>query len=257
MVSVPGPGPAPVLAPQLKLEPISSVPAQVTTPGPGWAMPRWLGLHLADTMCPGHAEHPQSQHQVSGHRVTIGVHSQAKKRPRPSSSTVCPLQQPSSADTYLTSSFLCGGGVGRGRLGPEGLKSMHGQECVLGLFALSPDILCFYGFSGLLRMRATQNQARPDTGQTILANEMHNSGSQETRRTPGGGAGGSSTGVLCRMHLCRTREERAGLQPKGWEAGHRTACPLTTAMACHSLSREDRGQPGLPGWQLSNGHKAH
>lgn len=29
------------------------------------------------------------------------------------------------------------------------------------------------------------------------------------------------------------------------------------AVACHSLSREDGGQPGLPGQQLSNGHKAH
>lgn len=133
MVSVPGPGPAPVLAPQLKLEPSSSVPAQVTTPGPGWAMPRWLGLHLADTMCPGHAEHPQSQHQVSGHRVTIGVHSQANKRHRPSSSTTCPLQKPSSADTYLTSSFLWGGG---GTNRPRGVK-------VNAWAGVCPGAICF------------------------------------------------------------------------------------------------------------------
>lgn len=40
MVSIPGQGPAPMLVPQLGFEPSSSVPAQVTTPGPGWAVPR-------------------------------------------------------------------------------------------------------------------------------------------------------------------------------------------------------------------------
>jgi hypothetical protein len=101
-------------------------------------------------------------------------------------------------------------------------------------------------------MGATQNQARADTGQSLLIECT-----KEAKRL-GGPQGRVLTGVVFyKLHLCRRQEERTGLQPKGQGGRDRTACPPAPAVACHSLSREDRGQPGLPGRQLSNGHKAH
>lgn len=67
---------------------------------------------------------------------------------------------------------------------------------------------------------------------------------------------GISTGQCWRSHLLAREGEKGWHWPRGWEEG----CNLSFPCCCCRLLpivREDRGKPCLPGWQLSNGSKAH
>lgn len=67
---------------------------------------------------------------------------------------------------------------------------------------------------------------------------------------------GILTGWCWSVHLLARERGKGWPQSKGRGGGLRPLVPLPSLLPAAPV-REGRGQPCLPGWQLSNGSKAH
>lgn len=111
------------------------------------------------------------------------------------------------------------------RLRPRGIKDNAWAGSVLGLFTLSSYSLCFCNLSGLLRRRATWNQARAHTGQFLLTECT-----KEAKRLGGPQGGGSGRGGV--LQATSLQEERGKNWPPAQGPGRKGQDCLSSLPCC-------------------------